>query len=341
MHGPPIDLTSTLFDIRNVDSRNRSILTTFARQKRKMIVSEKSSSNFQNVRPCLRTPDRSSHTPVSSITIGNSSSCTHDINKIGATSGDTNAPEISEIGDITNDRSKIRTPMIQGIPGSSQLSYDTILRQNTTSAITQEATLPRCTNNTSQSANRRSNVMQTLARNLLPTYEGSSSQNTNGLEMPEEVSATKGALIGYSDIDDPKCNCEFCGAQMWYEERFEKSKKPKNPKFSLCCGQGKVELPLLMNPPQLLSDLLSKRHPLINHFIENIRAYNTMFSFTSMGGKIDQSVNQGRGTYTFRMGGQNAHLIGSLLPQNQCPPKFCQLYIYMMRKTKLETERTL
>ncbi|KAK9665592.1 hypothetical protein RND81_14G122000 [Saponaria officinalis] len=53
-----------------------------------------------------------------------------------------------------------------------------------------------------------------------------------------------------------------------------------------------------------------------------------MFSFTSMGGKIDQSVNQGRGTYTFRMGGQNAHLIGSLLPQNQCPPKFCQLYIY-------------
>ncbi|XP_074266036.1 uncharacterized protein LOC141588495 [Silene latifolia] len=47
-----------------------------------------------------------------------------------------------------------------------------------------------------------------------------------------------------------------------------------------------------------------------------------------MGGKIDNSVNQGRGPYTFRMGGQNFHRIGSLWPQNQNPPKFCQLYIY-------------
>ncbi|KAK9689053.1 hypothetical protein RND81_09G031800 [Saponaria officinalis] len=53
-----------------------------------------------------------------------------------------------------------------------------------------------------------------------------------------------------------------------------------------------------------------------------------MYSFTSMGGKIDHSINQGRGTYTFRMGGQNVHLIGSLLPSNTSTPKFCQLYIY-------------
>ncbi|XP_074299942.1 uncharacterized protein LOC141631128 [Silene latifolia] len=47
-----------------------------------------------------------------------------------------------------------------------------------------------------------------------------------------------------------------------------------------------------------------------------------------MGGKIDHSVNQGRGPYTFRMGGQNIHRIGSLLPSTGITPKFCQLYIY-------------
>ncbi|XP_074265122.1 uncharacterized protein LOC141587544 [Silene latifolia] len=38
--------------------------------------------------------------------------------------------------------------------------------------------------------------------------------------------------------------------------------------------------------------------------------------------------NRGRGPYTFRIGGENTHLIGSLLPNNDAPPKFCQLYIY-------------
>ncbi|KAH9615177.1 hypothetical protein KSS87_021182 [Heliosperma pusillum] len=47
-----------------------------------------------------------------------------------------------------------------------------------------------------------------------------------------------------------------------------------------------------------------------------------------MGGKIDHSINQGRGSYTFQMGGQNVHRIGSLLPSAQATPKFCQLYIY-------------
>ncbi|XP_074297194.1 uncharacterized protein LOC141627892 [Silene latifolia] len=47
-----------------------------------------------------------------------------------------------------------------------------------------------------------------------------------------------------------------------------------------------------------------------------------------MGGNIDHSINQGRGPYTFRMGGQNIHRIGSLLPSTGATPKFCQLYIY-------------
>ncbi|KAK9676692.1 hypothetical protein RND81_11G093800 [Saponaria officinalis] len=115
---------------------------------------------------------------------------------------------------------------------------------------------------------------------------------------------------------------------MWYDERDRKNKKPRVHHFTIFCKDGVVELPLLKNPPELLHELLMRTHPKSKHFNENIRAYNNMFSFTSMGGKIDHSVNQGRGPYTFRLGGQNAHLIGGLLPNNSEPPKFCQLYIY-------------
>ncbi|XP_074305872.1 uncharacterized protein LOC141641094 [Silene latifolia] len=138
----------------------------------------------------------------------------------------------------------------------------------------------------------------------------------------------KSALEGYWDIGDPEYECRKCGAQMWYQERKEKRRGTRCPKFSLCCSDGKVVLPHLKEPPQLLKCLLSKQHRLSNRFIENIRAYNAMFSFTSMGGKIDHSVNQGRGPYTFRMRGQNIHRIRSLLPSAGTMPKFCQLYIY-------------
>ncbi|XP_052624746.1 uncharacterized protein LOC111916090 [Lactuca sativa] len=47
-----------------------------------------------------------------------------------------------------------------------------------------------------------------------------------------------------------------------------------------------------------------------------------------MGGKIDSSINRGNVPYIFRLGGQNCHSIGSLLPAKGSEPKFSQLYIY-------------
>ncbi|KAL6514700.1 hypothetical protein OROGR_020279 [Orobanche gracilis] len=43
----------------------------------------------------------------------------------------------------------------------------------------------------------------------------------------------------YWDIGDPEFECQYCGAQMWYGERLKKARRQKNPKFGLCCGQGK------------------------------------------------------------------------------------------------------
>ena len=53
-----------------------------------------------------------------------------------------------------------------------------------------------------------------------------------------------------------------------------------------------------------------------------------MFAFTSMGGKIDHTVNKGRGPYCFRLHGENYHVAGTLMPKTDKPPKFSQLYIF-------------
>ncbi|GKC43472.1 DNA helicase, partial [Tanacetum coccineum] len=50
-----------------------------------------------------------------------------------------------------------------------------------------------------------------------------------------------------------------------------------------------------------------------------------MFAMTSFGAKIDESINDGRGPYVFKVSGQIYHWIGS--PAGE-PPRFLQLYIY-------------
>lgn len=135
-------------------------------------------------------------------------------------------------------------------------------------------------------------------------------------------------LIDYWDIGDTTYDCQHCGAMFWYDERLTSYPKSVYPQYSLCCMRGKIQLPLLKRPPQLLQDLLGGQNSRSKHYLENVRSYNNMFSFTSMGGKIDNSMNTGGGPPVFQLHGQNFHLIGSLLPIVGSTPKFAQLYIY-------------
>ncbi|KAM7526438.1 hypothetical protein LguiA_016340 [Lonicera macranthoides] len=132
----------------------------------------------------------------------------------------------------------------------------------------------------------------------------------------------------YWDIGNPTQKCEFCGAIFWYEEKVECYYNTVNPKFSLCCMHGKIKLPPMKRPPNVLIDLLYGDSNKSKHFLENIRSYNNMFCFTSMGGKIDASLNRGGSPPVFRLHRQNYHMIGSLLPPEGAVPKFAQLYIY-------------
>ncbi|XP_057417171.1 uncharacterized protein LOC130711518 [Lotus japonicus] len=132
--------------------------------------------------------------------------------------------------------------------------------------------------------------------------------------------------------------CKFCGATLWAEERAEKSKSPLEPDFSMCCSKGKIAIPYLKDPPELLLNLLTNNDPRSRNFLDNIRSYNSMFAFTSIGGKIVTNINDGHGPPQFIISGQNYHRIGSLLSDEGQSPKFVQLYIY---DTKNEVENRL
>ncbi|XP_021771182.1 uncharacterized protein LOC110735317 [Chenopodium quinoa] len=123
-----------------------------------------------------------------------------------------------------------------------------------------------------------------------------------------------------------------CKALMWIEERVKSSNKT-HPRFNHCCQSGQVILPLLPLTPSFLHSVFP-----CQQFRSNIRAFNSVLAFTSMGDRIDNTVNDGRGPYVYRISGSNYHRIGTLLPEPGTGPKFAQLYIY---DTENETSNRL
>ncbi|XP_052622302.1 uncharacterized protein LOC111911148 [Lactuca sativa] len=153
---------------------------------------------------------------------------------------------------------------------------------------------------------------------------------TADLEDIHEVN-NENLIVGiskeYLDHGDQIVVCQTCHAKLWRNESI-RGKQKGNTDYSLCCGYGKVQLPDLKNAPPTYERMFRATDSKSKNFMKNIRRYISMFSFTSMGGKIDYSINRGNAPYIFRLGGQNYHSIGSLLPPNGSQPKFSQLYIY-------------
>ncbi|XP_074351702.1 uncharacterized protein LOC141690842 [Apium graveolens] len=131
----------------------------------------------------------------------------------------------------------------------------------------------------------------------------------------------------YAFLGGPTAICSKCHARMWKEERVNKDVTKGCPIFSLCCMKGAVRLPPIPPTPEYLLDLYNekKRGPTFHRLI---RLYNAIFVFTSTGGNIDHSINNGRAPYVYRLNGQSHHVFGSLIPNDKETPKFCQLYIY-------------
>ncbi|PWA34964.1 helitron helicase-like domain-containing protein [Artemisia annua] len=121
----------------------------------------------------------------------------------------------------------------------------------------------------------------------------------------------------YEDLGDCNERCHYCKAAFWHEERL---KGHRDARYHLCCGGGKIYMQSEPDPPDYIKQLLSDAA-----FMQHIRAYNQMFAMTSFGANIDNTVNQGRGPYVFKVSGQIYHQIGSLCPTGDDRPCFLQL----------------
>jgi hypothetical protein len=118
--------------------------------------------------------------------------------------------------------------------------------------------------------------------------------------------------------------CLHCGAWKF---------KTETP--GMCCSNGKVKLPALLEPIDPLRAYMSGTNAESNHFLANIRRYNSCFQMTSFGATT--RVQETGFMPTFKVQGQVYHMCGSLLPQPNNDAKFLQ--IYFMGDEQLEVDQ--
>uniref|UniRef100_A0A8D9E7B6 OTU domain-containing protein n=1 Tax=Cacopsylla melanoneura TaxID=428564 RepID=A0A8D9E7B6_9HEMI len=135
-----------------------------------------------------------------------------------------------------------------------------------------------------------------------------SQKSLSALDYNPEINYANDKIVCLGDL----VTCQWCLAKKW---------KHESP--GLCCCGGKVRLPPPRLLPEPLFSLLTNNHPESEHFLINLRKYNSCFQMTSFGAK---EIREGNFMPTFKVQGQVYHRIGSLLPPPELQPAFLQIY---------------
>ena len=123
-----------------------------------------------------------------------------------------------------------------------------------------------------------------------------------------ENTVKRSTLPGMTEV------CPFCRAKLF----------PWEMKNLSCCFKGKITLPEIRWPDS--ESVRSFRKLFTNsRFMKNIRKYNALFAFTSIGTK--EVKHQGRGPISYCVQGQLTHNIESILPQGESTEQLAQIYI--------------
>ncbi|KAM5549294.1 hypothetical protein ABKV19_000622 [Rosa sericea] len=139
----------------------------------------------------------------------------------------------------------------------------------------------------------------------------------------------QGLIVRYKDSGDNIYKCDDCNACFWFGEAVKRSSSNASLIYTSCCRKGQIKVEQPKPTPAFLENLLNPDNGSESKlFRENIRVYNSMFSFTSMGASIDYKINTGSCPYVFKISGQVHHLMGSMLPPDGECPKYAQLYVY-------------
>jgi hypothetical protein len=123
--------------------------------------------------------------------------------------------------------------------------------------------------------------------------------------------------------------CPSCHAWHWLAEKRSKS-TVREPEYAECCRFGEVRIDFLDPLPLEFRPLFDGVGWRGTEFLRNIRRYNKALAFTSTGGsgRILNSSYDGHGPPLYKIQGEIYHRMGPLLPDEQKPPVYSQMYIY-------------
>ncbi|ETW82374.1 hypothetical protein HETIRDRAFT_416578 [Heterobasidion irregulare TC 32-1] len=127
--------------------------------------------------------------------------------------------------------------------------------------------------------------------------------------------------VGHMDVE-----CSHCKALHFSSEKLSSSTH-NHIRFGMCCLQGQIRLPVLLDPPQTLRDLLCGDTENAKSFRLNIRQYNSAFAFNSIAAKLSDHVTTTSGPYAFKIHREIYHQMGTLLPPNHLRPSYALLYV--------------
>ncbi|XP_041451342.1 uncharacterized protein LOC121404970 isoform X1 [Drosophila obscura] len=184
--------------------------------------------------------------------------------------------------------------------------------------------------------------------NRLRTARSRSNQRNNGATTTanerRDIQNLQGVAFAYSNITNHASHRQIKIGPMNDRCRHCQALKFKGEADGMCCASGKVKLPELGSPTQPLSTLLNGLTPesnhflnnirkynssfffffsFFNHFLNNIRKYNSSFQMTSFGAT---NIIRDNFMQTFKIQGQIYHRAGSLLPFDNADHQFLQLY---------------
>ena len=201
----------------------------------------------------------------------------------------------------------------------AQLKYQTAHYAEQSSqekADRQEAQLKYQTaRNIKQSSLQRSVRLRYQRKYQLAKSRGKTSFTFLNIARSMQVTETTDDIIDEFSVGRMEYYCLHCNAKFWENEKLSTSTKD-DFKFSLCCGQGKVVIPALPSPPELLMHPLTATDNRGRAFREHIRAYNSALAFASLGVNLDKELASVRcEVYTFRIHGVVHHYIGQLTPR--------------------------
>lgn len=127
--------------------------------------------------------------------------------------------------------------------------------------------------------------------------------------------------IGPMDVE-----CYHCYAKHFAEEMVNNKIHVRS--FNDCCSHGAVPIHSFDHFPSKLRQLFERKHELSMEFLNNIRRYNSAFSFASFNARLINFIGQRFGPYCFKIQGDIYYLINTALyPEPDKAASYGQLFI--------------